>query len=1060
MSPYPGVELTDVYHMLESGYRMECPTGCPNKVYTVMQECWQWEPSLRPTFGEIRERLESLFNDTNLNEEVERELGSECSNPGEPSYDGDEQQPCELTSNGSSFKAFKSGLNGMPPYHSKQSPGSSPNLNDLRDGNSPQIAWNSPSSSLISTKSTVVPLKRTSNKSSGKSNYVQQHKLVNKLKQAPVPPKRTSSFRDSSFQPDLESIRNSINLSNAANRANSSNLSAASKQQQLQQPEDEEILEGARETMNGLEKVFESLSGSVQSSTDNLMGSNLSEMKSSNSIEDLKNVLNKQKLAGQKLKPSKKGLKLSKSSHKNSTSSSKKASQSNEIEKQNVFSNLAENRNKVQVANLVEPENVKKAINRYGTLPKGASIGYLDSLQTCEINTNDLGDYPESNDLSGADYPSLMQASDSLLTSPDFVPVDYNRSMKQSINSNNHLATVSRKLSKNKTKKIAKSIDDNCLSQQSSPFQLSSPDQRLNNLKPSAFNLTRQKSDLTHIRTNYDNNSFDSINDLDARRTFLTGSSFFSKSKSSSSAKKKSTDLTSTSSSASSSNSNTINRDFSLNNKNDDTASISSFKPYLGGQQQQPANLPSPPALFNNARKNLKSPPKQLAAKPFKCSTALDSEKNVFRKPEIPSKFRSQSRNEEEEGFYVRSDQLDQLHAQLNSQLSLNSNDPNTDLNDGHSFGNHPNLSQQLADEQPQSVNTNKSFFESFRLKSRKKSADSQDSPQLPPRNNSQFEEKKKSSVKLPFVGNRKVNKAGPQVPAPKIPLLPRQSVFNNQNSLLSNSGMAEYVTPVLKKTDRSRSNDSSDESSNSDNNVISLNKPSDFKKERSLFGLDKTEMKDKKSKTSSQIRTRERGDTKPGRDDEKRQSTCSITSLKQKWEQPLSKHSPESSKSQRTLMNELNLVNTRDSPLLNEFSSKSRAFINNGKPRKEKSELDSDDLSEQLAQYKQIISQLSNVIERIFDEISINDHEQLKDLLQKIDQLRTNFQVFTDLGFIALHQRFKYNEFLKKFESQAGELNQYYDNNVNIKLVTWNKLCLALKLSLKELVSIVENQK
>lgn len=1059
MSPYPGVELTDVYHMLESGYRMECPTGCPNKVYAVMQDCWQWEPAMRPTFGEIRERLEGLFNDTNLNEEVERELGSENSNPGEPSYDVDEPQH-EMTSNGSSFKVFKSSLNGMPPYHGKQSPGSSPNLNDPR-ADSQQIAWNSPSSSLISTKSTVVPLKRTSNKSSGnKSNYVQQHKLVNKLKQAPVPPKRTSSFRDSSFQPDLESIRNSINLSNAANRANSNNLSAASKQQ-LQQPEDEEILEGARETMNGLEKVFESLSGSVQSSTDNLMGSNLAEMKS-NSIEDLKNVLNKQKLAGQKLKPSKKGLKLSKSNHKNSTS--KKANQSEELEKPNVFSNLAENRNKVQVANLVEPENVKKAINRYGTLPKGASIGYLDSLQTCEINTNDLGDYPEPNDLSGADYPSLMQASDSLLTSPDFVPVDYNRSMKQPINSNNHLATVSRKLSKNKTKKIAKSIDDNCISQQTSPFQLSSPDQRLTsaNLKPTGFNLTRQKSDLTHIRTNYENNSFDSINDLDgdlnARRTFLTGSSFFSKSKSS--AKKKSTDLPSTSSSASSSNSNTINRDFSLNK--DDTSSISSFKPYLAqGNGQAPANLPSPPALFNNARKNLKSPPKQLAAKPFKCSTALDGDKNVFRKPEIPSKFRSQSRNEEEESFYVRSDQLDQLHAQLNSQLSLNSNDPNDQhLEDGHSFGNHQNLSQPAADEQPPSVNTNKSFFESFRLKSRKKSADSQDSPQLPPRNNSQFEEKKKSSVKLPFVGNRKVNKAGPQVPAPKIPLLPRQSVFNsnNQNSLISNSGMAEYVTPVLKKTER-RSNDSSDESSNSDNNVISLSKPSDFRKERSLFGLDK-EMKDKKNKTGGQIRTRDRGDTKSGRDDEKRQSTCSITSLKQKWEQPLSKHSPESSKSQRTMLNDLNLVNTRDSPLLNEFSNRSRAFINNGKPRKEKNELDSDDLSEQLAQYKQIISQLSNVIERIFDEISINDHDQLKDLLQKIDQLRTNFQVFTDLGFIALHQRFKYNEFLKKFESQASELNQYYDSNVNIKLVTWNKLSFALKSSLKELVSIVENQK
>ena len=27
MSPYPGIDLTDVYHRLESGYRMDIPPG-------------------------------------------------------------------------------------------------------------------------------------------------------------------------------------------------------------------------------------------------------------------------------------------------------------------------------------------------------------------------------------------------------------------------------------------------------------------------------------------------------------------------------------------------------------------------------------------------------------------------------------------------------------------------------------------------------------------------------------------------------------------------------------------------------------------------------------------------------------------------------------------------------------------------------------------------------------------------------------------------------------------------------------------------------------------------
>ena len=30
MSPYPSIELTDVYQLLESGYRMECPLVVPH----------------------------------------------------------------------------------------------------------------------------------------------------------------------------------------------------------------------------------------------------------------------------------------------------------------------------------------------------------------------------------------------------------------------------------------------------------------------------------------------------------------------------------------------------------------------------------------------------------------------------------------------------------------------------------------------------------------------------------------------------------------------------------------------------------------------------------------------------------------------------------------------------------------------------------------------------------------------------------------------------------------------------------------------------------------------
>ncbi|XP_050683432.1 tyrosine-protein kinase Abl isoform X2 [Leptidea sinapis] len=74
MSPYPGVDLADVYHMLEKGYRMECPPGCPAAVYDLMRGCWQWNASERPSFREIHHALEHMFQDNSITEEVEKQL--------------------------------------------------------------------------------------------------------------------------------------------------------------------------------------------------------------------------------------------------------------------------------------------------------------------------------------------------------------------------------------------------------------------------------------------------------------------------------------------------------------------------------------------------------------------------------------------------------------------------------------------------------------------------------------------------------------------------------------------------------------------------------------------------------------------------------------------------------------------------------------------------------------------------------------------------------------------------------------------------------------------------
>ncbi|XP_076436830.1 uncharacterized protein LOC143276240 [Babylonia areolata] len=74
MSPYPGVDLTEVYHLLEKGYRMERPQGTPADVYILMLKCWQWDPKDRPTFKEIHYQLENMFEKSSISEEVEKEL--------------------------------------------------------------------------------------------------------------------------------------------------------------------------------------------------------------------------------------------------------------------------------------------------------------------------------------------------------------------------------------------------------------------------------------------------------------------------------------------------------------------------------------------------------------------------------------------------------------------------------------------------------------------------------------------------------------------------------------------------------------------------------------------------------------------------------------------------------------------------------------------------------------------------------------------------------------------------------------------------------------------------
>ncbi|EDW34780.1 GL12720 [Drosophila persimilis] len=90
MSPYPGIDLTDVYHKLEKGYRMERPPGCPPEVYDLMRQCWQWDAADRPTFKSIHHALEHMFQDSSITETVVKQLNatSSSSSHNNPSSSG------------------------------------------------------------------------------------------------------------------------------------------------------------------------------------------------------------------------------------------------------------------------------------------------------------------------------------------------------------------------------------------------------------------------------------------------------------------------------------------------------------------------------------------------------------------------------------------------------------------------------------------------------------------------------------------------------------------------------------------------------------------------------------------------------------------------------------------------------------------------------------------------------------------------------------------------------------------------------------------------------------
>ncbi|XP_035393715.1 tyrosine-protein kinase ABL2 isoform X3 [Cygnus atratus] len=197
MSPYPGIDLSQVYDLLEKGYRMEQPEGCPPKVYELMRACWKWNPPDRPSFAETHQAFETMFHDSSISEEVAEELGRTASSssivpylprlPMLPSKTRTLKKQAENKENieGTQDTLEHSASSSAPGFiRSTQPTSGSPALpRKQRD--------KSPSSLLEDAKETTFTRDR---KGGFFSSFM-------KKRNAPTPPKRSSSFREMENQP-------------------------------------------------------------------------------------------------------------------------------------------------------------------------------------------------------------------------------------------------------------------------------------------------------------------------------------------------------------------------------------------------------------------------------------------------------------------------------------------------------------------------------------------------------------------------------------------------------------------------------------------------------------------------------------------------------------------------------------------------------------------------------------------------------------------------------------------------------------------------------------------
>uniref|UniRef100_A0A0B6ZXT7 non-specific protein-tyrosine kinase n=1 Tax=Arion vulgaris TaxID=1028688 RepID=A0A0B6ZXT7_9EUPU len=71
VKPFQGVKNNDVIGKVEAGERLPLPPGCPPSLYNLICSCWQYEPSKRPTFADLKIWLYEILDEERRRQEEE-----------------------------------------------------------------------------------------------------------------------------------------------------------------------------------------------------------------------------------------------------------------------------------------------------------------------------------------------------------------------------------------------------------------------------------------------------------------------------------------------------------------------------------------------------------------------------------------------------------------------------------------------------------------------------------------------------------------------------------------------------------------------------------------------------------------------------------------------------------------------------------------------------------------------------------------------------------------------------------------------------------------------------